>query len=122
MRVERVYAATQIEHDVVSIDIRDVDRFWIGQAAGLLIFEWVVDADDSAIGDRKNLRAITDVAMNIGRVAVDELSVLVELHPVNREPLGKIKATVAGDAAGAVHTDGAATVESYPPGAGQRCD
>ena len=64
------------------------------------------NADDSAVGHGENLCAVTDVAVNVGRIAVDELSVLVELQPINRKTLGKVDAAVAGDTAGAVHADG----------------
>src|SRR5579872_6398968 len=120
MSVKSVHATAKIENDVIAVDGVDFYGRGIGQCRRFLVFERVFDADNGAIGDGENLRTISCVRVNVRRVSVDEFSVLVELHPVNRETLGTVEAAVAGDAARAVNADFATTVDRDPAWTAER--
>src|SRR5262249_1104949 len=115
MRVERVPSAAEIEHDVVAIDVVDVDGGGVRILAWHLIIEGIERLDHRSIRDGEHLVVVGGIAVHVGRVAVQEPALLIELHPIDGEALGEMQLPVDRHRRGAMrHAGGTATVERHP--------
>lgn len=86
--VQCVQAVAHIDHYRVAIHLIQ-RQCRARQLPGDLVFETLAHVDDLAVGRRQDLFSVDDVVARVGWISDDERASLIDLLPVDGEPLGE---------------------------------
>ena len=116
VRVERVVARAEVEDHVVPIYRTHGDGVGVGQLPRHLVVELVQRVDHGGVVNGNHVRAVGRVVLRLRGVAVDEASLVVETHPVDRVALGIEEPSVDAQDGAPVQNGGRAAPVRCDPG------
>src|SRR5262245_49864185 len=120
MRVERVAPSANIDYDVIPADSFKRNRNCARIRARDVLRDPVLCRYDYTIGYCQGFSSISAVTLILQLVAGPGLSVLAQLHPVNREPLSDVRSAADWNQCSAMPRRVRRTISRDPLAAPQR--